>query len=177
MWPWTRWLIGRNTEALLANTAALKENTLELKLLGPSVRQNSVALARLTVSVERLIKLLKRPPNPGPITLRPLSEENDMIQFDIDLPVDAGTAEVVGGKLTYSIGVGNTPTVVTTAKGQLAVSGLEGPQDAQVDASFVFVDDAGNDSATPATLSVTLKDTFPPENPGALGLRVTGETP
>jgi hypothetical protein len=157
------------------NTAALLESIAATKQLASALRQNSAFQARLIVLLERLIKRLRRPPNPRPIALTITKELNDMLNFRIDLPAEPDGGDVHGGKLSVTVG-SNTTVNLDTAKGQAAVEGFSGEHGDKVEASFVYVDDAGNLSATPAVLNVTLADTVPPADPTSLGLTVTGET-
>lgn len=99
-----------------------------------------------------------------------------MITFDVQLPAlpDDPTNEIASGELTIVVD-GGAPDVRAVARDATLVTGLSGPQDSTVELSFVYIDNAGNKSATPSTASVVLTDTVPPPNPGALGVVVTGE--
>lgn len=113
--------------------------------------------------------------NPGPIRAV-LTGESDMldITFKVQLPEEPTEPnDIVGGKLTVAIN--GEEQEFDTVKGQTEVDGLVGPQGAAVDLSFVYVDDAGNESVQPSTASVVLEDTVPPANPGTLGVTITGE--
>jgi hypothetical protein len=96
------------------------------------------------------------------------------LKFDVQLPAWPADSDVVSGELTTTVD-GSDPVVTAVAKDQEKVSDLSGPQDSNVTLSFVYIDDAGNRSTNPATLSMVLKDTVPPPDPGTLGLVVTGE--
>ena len=98
-----------------------------------------------------------------------------MLIFDVVLPaIPEAPSDIVGGRLTYVIAEVEA-VVVDTAVGQEKVEVLRGNDGDTVALSFVWVDDAGNESVEPSTLEAVLVDTFPPPNPGELGIVVTGE--
>lgn len=109
---------------------------------------------------------------PGPLQIRFLREDHDMIQFKVVLPPVVDT-DVVSRELSVQVADGE-PTVLPLAKDQTEAEGFEGPQDADVSLSLVDIDDAGNRSEA-STLDVTLADTFPPAAPGELSIVQTGE--
>lgn len=102
------------------------------------------------------------------------------LRFKLLLPVlpedPSMQQEIANGRLVVAVGEGEK-FAIDTAKDvtELVDDRLVGQQGDVVACSFVWVDDAGNESVTPATLNVTLTDTIPPADPGALGLAVTEE--
>jgi hypothetical protein len=156
LWPWS-WYY-----ALRDNTTATRENTARLQ--------------QLTRAIEALLDVLKRPPNPKPISLTITAENQNVLTFTINLPASPPEPnDIASGELVVTID-GGAPAVFPTTKDQVGVEGLTGNQGVRVLASFVHIDDAGNKSVTPASLDVVLNDTIPPADPGALGLTVTAES-
>jgi hypothetical protein len=151
--------------------------------LTQEVKQLRIELARhtnATLVLARALKHLVGPPSPrGPLTFQ-LSGETDMaLVYDVDLPSlpeVPEAADVVRGELRLKFD-GVDQAVVETNVGQLVAVGVRVPQGAQVEASFVFVDDAGNSSANPVVAEpFTAVDTIPaPDATGGLGFRLTGE--
>lgn len=137
---------------------------------------NFESLISVVEGLAKSVKKLTRPPDPGRLSLSIVEElMGSVLKYDVELPVAADAAEVQGGELTVTL-AGSDPVVISTLAGQAKVEGLEGPQDSGLVLSFVFIDDAGNKSTTASVLDTTLRDTIPPEDPGALGITVTGET-
>jgi len=149
------------------------------KLAAMTTSAESIArsLRIIAESQQDIVKLLKRAvgaPNPGSISIVYKGEdEMARLKFDVALPAWPAGDEVVSGELTTVIG--GVSNVVPVAKGDAAVVGLVGDQDAAVELSFVYVDNAGLKSANPSTFSAVLVDTIPPPDAGALGITVTGE--
>jgi len=98
----------------------------------------------------------------------------DTINFSVVLPELTDVGDVESGELTVTVGEGD-PQVVTTNVDDTEVTGLSGAQGETVVLSFVYVDDAGNKSEVPSTLTAELLDTVPPQNPQSLGVRIEGE--
>jgi hypothetical protein len=128
----------------------------------------------------REIRVATKPPRrPASIRLRVVSEDESMagvLNYDVIIDLSNQSPDVVRGELTVegtSSGEPFTETI-TVAPDQGSVTGLMGDQDSQVNLSFVWVDDADNQSES-VGLSATLKDTIPPNAPGGLGITVTGE--
>lgn len=158
-----------NTAALAANTATNRQLLSAIGLLAMEVDELNTKLAKL---LDRLRDL----PDPGPISLTVTQESGTMLQFKITLPALPDPAgDIVSGLLRLTIGDGAEQSIETT-KEQTEVTGLSGEQGQAVNASFVWIDDAGNQSANPSKLeNVILADTIPPPDAGVLGLSVTAE--
>jgi len=140
------------------------------------IRRLRAELPGLGLQLSDLLARLTDLPNPGSLTISVISEERGMLQFKITLPtLPPEPNDIVSGELTVKVGDAES-AVVTTAKDQLEVVGLEGEQNAALSVSFAYIDDAGNRSVHPSTISDSLRDTIPPADPGALGLVITGET-
>lgn len=132
-------------------------------------------LERIERKLGLIVSALTIPPRPGTISLKVTGENRNMIQFSVQLPaLPTEPNDIAKGELTVKVGDGE-PTVHEVAKDQTEVTGLEGAQDATVELTFTYIDDAGNRSANPAVFTTTLADTVPPADPGALGVVVTGE--
>lgn len=115
--------------------------------------------------IARGVRRLNGPPSPvGQLTFRQTSKENSMLVYELDLPKTPSVpeaADVVGGRIRLSFD-GADAQVVETAKDQTLAT-VKVKQGATVDASFVFVDDAGNESKNPLVLpQFTATDTIPP---------------
>lgn len=159
-------------DAIDRNTRAIEKQTLSQHI-------NAQLLLDQLVLLNRSLRRMAGITNPGPIRIINVQERADMpdtIQFAVQLPEwPAEPSDVAKGQLSVKIGESD-PVVQDVEKGATEVAGLEGPQDATVVLSFIYIDDAGNASENPATASVVLTDTVPPPDPGALGVRLTGET-
>jgi len=137
-------------------------------------------LRDLTVAIGQLNKTLRRffpVPTPGSLKITVIGESQmaNMLGFKIVLPeLPPEPNDIVGGEVTVVIG-GGDPQIIPTTKEQTEVIDLSGEQGAEVQVSFVYIDDAGNKSEEASTLTETLVDTIPPATPGALGLAVTSE--
>jgi hypothetical protein len=139
---------------------------------------------RLVVVLEEIRDALKLvasaitiPPKPGDLELSVTGESENMLNFNISLPAaPAEPNDIVKSVLTYKIGETDAVTV-ELEKTATEVADLQGNEGDVVDISFVYVDNAGNQSQTPSTLQVTLVDTIPPADPGTLGVNVVGENP
>lgn len=99
----------------------------------------------------------------------------DMITFDVLLPVLSTPTDVVKRELTVQLD-GAEATVHEVTVNQTSVDGLSGRQGAKVSLNLVDIDD-GDLRSQASSLEVTLSDTVPPENPGELSVRITGEVP
>lgn len=109
---------------------------------------------------------------PGYVFLVQKFEGDDgMLKFVLMLPAKAAP-DVVSRELVVSID-GQATTVVLGAD-QVETAEMVGQDNASVTGSLVDVDDAGNRSPA-REFSFTLLDTFPPAQPGEIGLKVTGE--
>jgi len=162
-------LLNRLIAALQATASALANNTLAVNLNTATGQQTNKLLAEL---LERLRNL----PDPGPVSLTITAENQNVLTYKINLPSEpAEPNDIASGELTITVN-GQTPAVVATTKGQTEVDGLSGEQGDTVEVTFAYIDDAGNRSVHPSVLNVTLADTIPPADPGALGLEVTAET-
>lgn len=100
-----------------------------------------------------------------------------MLNFKILLPaLPPEPNDIASGELTLTVGSGEAQ-VIATAKDQVEVVGLAGNEGEAVNASFVYIDDAGNRSANASVMpTVVLADTIPPPDAGVLGLMITGES-
>ena len=158
-----------NTIAVAANTAAVRQLDTHIGILIMEADELNVKLAKL---LDRLRDL----PDPGPLSLTVTQELGTMLQFKIVLPaLPDPPGDIASGLLKVTIGDGAEQSFAT-AKDQLEVPGLEGEQGQAVNASFVYIDDAGNPSADSSKLeNIILADTIPPPSPGVLGLSVTAE--
>ena len=146
--------------------------------LRKEVGQLGLQLAEIN---RRLLWIERGFSRPGTLGLTVTAEENDMLRFEIQLPplpsqpndIDHGMLTVVitpeGGEPT-TIGPRPVPAEATTVEDPEFL----GPDNAAVDLSFTYVDDAGNESGA-STLSVTLTDTIAPPTPGTLGLTEVSE--
>jgi len=132
-------------------------------------------LRRIKRQQDQILWCLKFP-SPGLIVpIRTGERSNMQIQYNIQLPaLPADSSDIDHGELTI-VTNGGAPDVRTVAKDATSVDGLVGPLNAVVDLSFVYVDAAGNKSASPAVATVTLVDTFPPPNPGTIGITEVAE--
>lgn len=134
-------------------------------------------LRYIRILLRMAINWIGEVPNPGLVKIVTVKEMCGMLKFDVVLPSGDDLTDVVGGELAITStldGVEST-NVIQTSLGQASVTGLAGDQDSQVTLVFCYVDDAGNKSKTPVTLSDVLTDTFAPADPGSLGIVVTGE--
>lgn len=157
----------------------LNQMLAQLKQLNEHFAVLVVTQRELVRTSQQQVSLLKRLVGalcPGPISLTLRSETMaGTIQYEVQLPEWPGEdSDVASGELTVQVGDGEAQ-VIPVEKGAAKVEGLSGPQDAAVKLSFVYVDDAGNRSAVPATFEGVLLDAIPPTDPGALGIAITGE--
>lgn len=116
-------------------------------------------------------------PDPSAIQVKVKGEVKMALVFSVLLPEGDDMTDVAFGMLTVNRVLAGEAQESThrVEIGQSAVDGLVGDQDTVVDLSFVWVDDAGNSSANPATGSFELSDNIPPADPGSLSVLVTGE--
>lgn len=139
------------------------------------------SLLNMKTLIRLLIRLVRdwlgTVPNPGPLSISIRKEFLNMLQFRVNLPQGDNLTDVVSGELTVTKTLnGETSTnTIQTALGQSSVEGLVGDDNTDVVLSFAYVDNAGNRSTLPAVLTVTLTDTIPPADPGALAVEITGE--
>ena len=97
------------------------------------------------------------------------------INFKVLLPTLLDLAgDVVTRELSVSVGE-QPPEIRSLPKDATEADGYGGPQDSMAIVTLTDIDDAGNRSL-PSVLNVVLTDTFPPNQPGELGLVQTGET-
>tara|TARA_R110000868_G_scaffold20153_7_gene85614 strand:+ start:7766 stop:8437 length:672 start_codon:yes stop_codon:yes gene_type:complete len=154
-----------------------KLNVTQKKISDASERlaTSSENIAVLTQDIVRLMKQSIGAPKPGSLNLVVESEMAGKLQFKVVLPVWPVGTDIESGELT--VDVAGVVLTVPVAMDQAEVTGLEGDQDAAVDLSFVYIDDAGNRSANPSVFSGTLVDNIAPQDAGTLGIEVTGEIP
>lgn len=154
-----------------------KLNVTQKKIADASERlaTSSESIAVLTQDIVRLMKQSIGAPKPGSLNLVVESEMAGKLQFKVVLPVWPVGADIESGELT--VDVAGVVSTIPVAMDQAEVTGLEGDQDAAVDLSFVYIDDAGNRSANPSVFSGTLVDNIAPQDAGTLGIEVTGEIP
>ena len=148
-----------------------------LNSLLSAIRENTLALRALRLKVEELLERLRNLPDPDPISLTIVSEDGSMLNFKINLPaLPPEPNDIASGELTVTVGSGE-PQVIATAKEQVEVVGLAGNEGEAVNASFVYIDDAGNRSANASVMpTVVLADNIPPADPSVLALEITGES-
>lgn len=166
-----------NTEALGYGVGFVgRQNKLLQRSNELTISNNSLVLD-LNIKIQKLLDRLRNLPDPGQISLSVTSENGTMLTFKIKLPpLPDDPGDIVSGELTIAVGAGEQQVIATT-KEQTEVVGLTGQQGEQVNASYAFVDDAGNRSAHPSAIAgLVLSDTIPPADPGALALEVTGES-
>jgi hypothetical protein len=170
----------RESSALTSSTTNKLAADLVFAIMDSALTRDE-NLRLLTKSIDGLNSTIKRvffkPPNPGPLRITATGELQmaNMLGFKIVLPeLPPEPNDIVSGELTVSIGTGEAQVIPTT-KEQTEIVGLSGEQGAEVNVSFVYVDDAGNRSEEASSLLETLVDTIPPATPGALGLAVTSE--
>ena len=130
-----------------------------------------VFLDAVVRALEDVLAAYRRPPTPGPLSVKIAREQDMALIYEVTLP-PPGAADVTIRELT-----------VTVAGGAPAVSDL-GPEEAppeiaaepgqDVELSLCDVDDAGNRSEV-SVLSFTASDTLPPPAPGQLGVTVVRE--
>ena len=126
-----------------------------------------------TAKVSGKITWIPGPPMPGKMFLHTISQEGNMLQFKLSLP-PGSAPDVVSQELTMTIGA-LPPTVETFPVAQTETGGYEGVEDADIAASLIDIDGAGNRSQ-PHNQIFVLRDTVPPGEPGDMGLIVTGQT-
>lgn len=170
----------RESTNLLSSTIA-KSSTDLLRAINDSAGSRDEHTRLLIEACRELNLTLKRfirPPTPRRLQLVVTGEGQmaNILNFKINLPeLPPEPNDIVSGELTLVIGEA-APQIIFTAKDQVEVLGFAGKQDDTVEAAYVFIDDAGNRSEQPSTLTVVLTDTIAPAVPGALGIVVTGET-
>lgn len=175
MWnPFT--IMASLIQALRENTVATAANTQAVRQLKTNLDVVVLQIDELTSQLAELLDHLRDLPDPGPIFLTATQEIDSMLQFKIVLPaLPDPPGDIVSGLLRVTVGDGPEQSFETT-KEQAEVAGLSGEQGQAVNASFVWIDDAGNASANPSVLeNVILADSIAPPSPGALGLSVTAE--
>ena len=146
------------------------------------IEHTGPALDSFAKSLDRLVRHITgypKPPNPyaGLHFYLHFSGDSTMPTLYVSLPqVPADHAEaddVVSGELTLKIGDADEQVIATELGATEYAVGELPPEDTLLTASFVFIDDAGNKSATPLTASYTVADTTPPPDAiEGLGFRV-----
>lgn len=121
----------------------------------------------------RLLAIIVKPPKPDGISFLISEKENGMLKFVLTLP-QAGAADVVARKLTVKVGEADA-VKFDLAADVVELEGFECEDNTEVTGSLVDVDDAGNESAA-SEFSFVIVDTFPPPQPGEVGVKVTGES-
>lgn len=121
----------------------------------------------------RLLETIIKPRKPTGISYLVLKEVNDMLKFVLTLP-QAGAADVVARKLTVKVGDAEAESF-DLAGDAVESQEFECADNTEVTGSLVDVDDAGNESAA-SEFSFVIVDTFPPPQPGEVGVKVTGES-
>jgi len=121
----------------------------------------------------RLLNIIVKPPKPDGISFLTSEKENGMLKFVLTLP-QAGAADVVARKLTVKVGEADA-VKFDLAADAVESEGFECEDNTEVTGSLVDVDDAGNESAA-SEFSFVIVDTFPPPQPGEVGVKVTGES-
>lgn len=144
------------------------------------IEHTGPALDSLASSFDQLVRHhtgYPKPPSPYAGLTFYVSGDPTMPKLFVSLPqVPADHPEandVVSGELTLKVGEAE-PVVVGTELGQVEYdAGDLPPEDTLLSASFVFVDNAGNKSATALTAEYTVADTTPPPDAvEGLGFRV-----
>jgi hypothetical protein len=137
-------------------------------------------LNRTLKRIERLLKRIAGAENPvGQLTATLISEENEMLIYNFalpQLPDPSNPGDTAKGLVRLSFGGVEQASVETTV-GQVSLDGVRIPQGAVVTGSFVFVDDAANESAVPVVLTeFTASDTIPPPDAtGTFSATLVGE--
>lgn len=116
------------------------------------------------------------PSQPGRLSLQVTAEDEEMLQFVIQLPAKTDAEFDVVSRLV-ELTVGDVPLEPQTVPVETAEIGpFSGKQGDTVTGQCWNIDDAGNKSETASAFTGILVDTFAPPAPGVLGIRVVGET-
>jgi hypothetical protein len=135
----------------------------------------SESLNELLVEQENLVKrmhLVLLRLGPGEVLFSLEREEGKMLIFDVNLPPKSAP-DVVRRLLTVKIG-DSEPQVFELDGSEESKVGLRGERDAAIEISLVDVDGSGNQSL-PSKATGVLFDTFPPPQPGMIGISIIGE--
>jgi hypothetical protein len=108
------------------------------------------------------------PKRPGSYSARLVREESNMLVYGLQLPADTAS-DIVSRELTVSV-EGSDPVVVEATE----TTEFSAPDNALVNLSLVFVDDAGNRSEA-TTFEFTALDTIAPPAPGEFGVALLRE--
>ena len=152
----------------------------ELRLVG-DMPELTAAVTRAAVALERLVRILRKPPRPGIFKFRADRRRDGMLQFVITgIPGLNPETDFDVVRRELEVVIGDQPAVVlelpAEAIPELANEQFAGAQDARVSLKLCNVDDAGNRSE-PRVLEVVLVDTVAPATPGEFGVRITSELP
>ncbi len=132
----------------------------------------------LLAEILRQLKRFHRPPDPERPTpiFTEIADMPGRITFNVQLPPVPENGDVASGELTVKIGNNLTLNRTFSPSDSLLVDeAFVGDQNAPVQLSIIYIDDAGNRSANPGVFEGVLLDTMPPADPGAPGLVITGE--
>lgn len=134
----------------------------------------------LKFAIREFVKWLGEVPSPGTLQIRYVRMREMAIEFAVALPAlppEATPDKVDHGQLTVDTTLNGAPVhnVLRTERDQTEVPGITGDVNTNFRLEYIYVDPAGNVSVTPSVLEGVLVDTFPPPNPGELGIRITGE--
>jgi hypothetical protein len=152
---------------------ALERMALATEVLAEQAELIYASLNDVSLAIDAIGYCLNRPGVPRVVFLKE-AKEYDMkkIIFEVTFAPEMDPTTV---QREMSVQVGTDPPDVRTVGVEvLKVDGFKAPVDTPVHIEQTDIDDVGNRSA-PAVLDVTVKDTFPPAQPGSPSVVATGE--
>jgi hypothetical protein len=109
-------------------------------------------------------------PTPRPLVIELISERSfqnmDLLKYRVTFPVVPANTDIV--RQEFDVRVNGQPQPTQELDRNATGAEFEVQQNAQVDISLIYIDDAANKSQ-PRTQSFTAVDTIPPEAPGDFG--------
>jgi hypothetical protein len=148
----------RNIRAILDAQKAILDN-------------QNVLRKQLEILTEAVYDMMLRD-GPGEMSLTIEREDFMSLIYSLNLPTKSAP-DVAVRRLSVTEGT-NEPVLFELDSNVLVKEGLRGARDAEIHAELVDVD--GNGNASPASVfDGVLVDTFPPPQPGEMGITVTGE--
>jgi hypothetical protein len=136
-------------------------------------------LSSIDGNIARLVVALRRPPMPGLINIRAVSEYSEgeltMLNFKIVGLDPPGATDVVKRELSVKVNEDDAIVTEITDMAATEVGGFAGPDNASVVVTLVDIDDVGNRSEA-REQTFTLVDDIAPPKPGEFGLAVESET-